>query len=176
MSIFKKHQWLLIASFITLFSSVINAHELTATKAQVILRDGQIEVRIITDIDHLITNLQNEQTWLMGDIDSVMPASLNTQAQEDFIKTALKQKLVLKVNNQLLAIERVSFTHAFKTHTDEHHAISNRREIVFFTQHPINQVTDLAISFHHSLGPIHLSFVKPQYKLLKAGQSAQVAF
>ena len=176
MSIFKKNQWFLIASIITFLSSAINAHELTATNAQVILRDGQIEVRIITDIDHLITNLQSEQAWLMGDIDSVMAANLNTQAQEDFIKTALKQKLVLKVNNQLLAIERVSFTHAFKTHTDEHHAISKSREIVFFTQHAINQVTELAISFHQSLGPIHLSVVKPQYKLLKAGQSAQVAF
>lgn len=174
MSIFKKSQWFLIASFITLVSSAINAHEITATNAQVILRDGQVEIRIITDIEHLIANLQSEQAWLLGDVASIMPANLNTQAQQEFIKTALKQKLVLKVNDQLLTIERMNFTHAVKTHTDEHHAISNSREMVFFAQHAINKVTDIAISLHPSLGPVHINFVKPQYKIIAPGQSVHV--
>jgi len=60
------------------------AHTLEETSAQVILRDGQVEVRVLTDLPHLILALQNNQAWLMGDINEVMPTDLSADQQVDF--------------------------------------------------------------------------------------------
>ena len=87
--------------------------------------------------------------------------------QEDFIKKALKQKMRLIVNAQVISVERVTL--ANNTNTD-------RGDIVFQAQHDFPEVTELSISFHKSLGAVHVSFVKPKYKLLSAGESADVVF
>lgn len=172
MTIFKKLQWVILVCALAGISVSLSAHDLNETSAQVILRDGQVEVRVITDIDHLISALQNNQAWLMGDIDTVMPANLNASQQADFIKNALKQKMRLMVNKQVISFERVRL--ADNTHADNAHEDSG--EIVFQAQHVFPKVTELSISFHKSLGAVHVSFVKPQYKLLSAGESAHVVF
>ena len=167
MTLFKKLQRVILACALAGISLSLSAHDLNDTSAQVILRDGQVEVRVITDIDHLISALQNNQAWLMGDIDTVMPANLSAGQQEDFIKKALKQKMRLIVNAQVISFERVTL--ANNTNTD-------RGDIVFQAQHDFPEVTELSISFHKSLGAVHVSFVKPKYKLLSAGESADVVF
>ena len=63
----KRIHWSILICVLMSISST-SAHVLNETSAQVILRDGQVEVRLITDIDHLVSVLQNEQAWLMGDI------------------------------------------------------------------------------------------------------------
>jgi hypothetical protein len=166
MYLFKKLQWLILVCALAGISIAISAHNLNETSAQVILRDGQVEVRIITDIDHLISALQSNQAWLMGDIDTVMPANLSASQQEVFIKNALKQKLILIVNEQVISFERVTLANNCNTAS---------AEIVFQAQHAFPEVTDISISFHKSLGAVHVSFVKPQYKLLSAGESAHVS-
>jgi len=182
MTIFKKLQRVILGCALAGISVSLSAHDLNETSAQVILRDGQVEVRVITDIDHLISALQNSQAWLVGDIDTVMPANLNASQQADFIKNALKQKMRLMVNKQVINFERVRLadnTHADNTHADNTHAENAHEdsgEIVFQAQHVFPKVTELSISFHKSLGAVHVSFVKPQYKLLSAGESAHVVF
>ncbi|MCZ2720104.1 hypothetical protein O1D97_00225 [Marinomonas sp. 15G1-11] len=143
----------------------VQAHTLEETSAQVILRDGQVEVRVLTDMDHLILTLQNDQAWLMGDIDAVMPDGLTHDQQEVFIKNALKATFSLFVNRQSLPFERVAVAnHGHDT------------EIVFQARHAFAKVTDITISFPKSLGSVHASFVKPQYRILSADDTATIIF
>lgn len=164
MAIFKR---LVLVCALVGFSAPLSAHVLNETTAQVTLRDGQVEVRVTTGIDHLVSALQSDQAWLLGDIDAVMPDDLSTSEQEAFIKKALQQKTRLTVNQQVVRFERVSLTKNALTHSSE---------IVFQARHTFPEVTALSIAFHKILGPVHASFVKPQYKLLSAGESANVAF
>jgi hypothetical protein len=167
MALFERLRWVVLVCAIAGFSAPLYAHVLNETTAQVILRDGQVEVRVTTGIDHLVSALQNDQAWLLGDIDAVMPDNLSASEQEAFIKDALQQKTRLTVNQQTISFERVSLTQNALTHSSE---------IVFQAKHTFPEVTALSIAFHKILGPVHASFVKPQYKLLSAGESANVAF
>ena len=164
----KKLKWLMLACILTSMSAQVSAHVLKNTTAQVILRDGQVEVKVLTNAEHLISALQSEQAWLMGDIDKLMPTNLSAEQQEEFVKNALKQKTSLRVNQQVIVFERVVFT----TSNNEAHDL----EIVFQAKHTFTTVDELAISFSKSLGAVHASFVKPQYKLLGAGDTAKIKF
>ncbi|MEH6481616.1 MULTISPECIES: hypothetical protein [Pseudoalteromonas] len=164
----KKLKWLMLACILTSMSAQVSAHVLKNTTAQVILRDGQVEVKVLTNAEHLISALQSEQAWLMGDIDKLMPTNLSAEQQEEFVKNALKQKTSLRVNQQVIVFERVVFT----TSNNEAHDL----EIVFQAKHTFTTVDELAISFPKSLGAVHASFVKPQYKLLGAGDTAKIKF
>ena len=137
-----------------------NAHVLKETSAQIILRDAQVEIKLITDIDHFIAALQNNQAWLMGDIDDVMPTGLSINQQQQFIKKALKQKTHLTINNKEINIERIVLANNN----------SGNDEIIFQARHRFNEVDELSISFHQGLGTIHINVVKPQYKLVAAGE------
>ncbi|WP_198515443.1 hypothetical protein [Marinomonas sp. ef1] len=167
LKIFKGIFWFVLVSVFSMMALPAKAHTLDETSAQVILRDGQVEVRIFTDMANLISALQSNQAWLMGDINDVMPTDLSDKQQEDFVKDALKQTLSLSVNQQKLEFERVVITH---TH-HEHGA-----EIILQARHSFAKVTDISASFPKSLGSVHASFVKPQYKLLNVGETADIVF
>ena len=158
----------MLACILTSMCAQVSAHVLKNTTAQVILRDGQVEVKVLTNAEHLISALQSEQAWLMGDIDKLMPTNLSAEQQEEFVKNALKQKTSLRVNQQVIVFERVVFT----TSNNEAHDL----EIVFQAKHSFATVDEFAISFPKSLGAVHASFVKPQYKLLGAGDTAKIKF
>ena len=159
----------MLACILTSMCAQVSAHVLKNTTAQVILRDGQVEVKVLTNAEHLISALQSEQAWLMGDIDKLMPTNLSAEQQEEFVKNALKQKTSLRVNQQVIVFERVTFT---TSNNNEAHDL----EIVFQAKHTFTTVDELAISFPKSLGAVHASFVKPQYKLLGAGDTAKIKF
>lgn len=71
------HLLLAVVLLLTSFKAV--SHELKATSARITLRDGQVEIRIITNIIAWQKKLQDNQAWLMGDIDHIMPANLNAK-------------------------------------------------------------------------------------------------
>jgi hypothetical protein len=158
-----------IGSLITL-SAPLSAHLLNETTAQVILRDGQVEVKVYTDLAHFSAALQSDQAWLLGDIDAVMPENLNASQQETFIINALKQKMFLMVNGKPLSVE-VAYLGTIVDKND-----ADTREIIFQARHSYSKVTELSVSFHKSLGAVHTSFVKPQYKLLSVGETAHMVF
>ncbi len=158
-----------LGCFITV-STASNAHVLNETTAQVVLRDGQVEVKMFTDLEHFSSALQSDQAWLLGDIDTVMPKNLNASEQESFIVNALKQKMLLTINGKPISIE-TAYLGPVVDKNDTH-----TREIVFQTRHSFSSVSELSVSFHKSLGAVHTSFVKPQYKLLAAGETAQMTF
>ena len=167
MSLLKKLRRVILVCVVAGFTAQASAHELNETTAQVILRDGQVEVKVITATDHLVEALQNDQAWLLGDIDTIMPAGLSLKQQAAFIENALKQKTSLKVNKQVISFERITFSSDPDTENGE---------IVFQAKHSFSDVSDLSISFHKGLGAVHVSVVKPQYKLLSAGESADIVF
>lgn len=167
MSLSKKLHLVILLCALSGISAPISAHVLNETTAQVILRDGQIEVRLTTGIDHLIATLQNDQAWLLGDIDAVMPVDLSAEKQADFIKNALEQKTSLMVNGKAISFERVAF---YKN------PISHDGELVFQAKHQFPEVKDVSVSFHKILGPVHASFVKPKYQVLGAGEAAKITF
>jgi len=167
MSLFKKLRWVVLVCFFASFTVPASAHELNQTTAQVILRDGQVEVKVITATDHLVAALQNDQAWLLGDIDTIMPADLSLEQQGSFIENALTLKTSLKVNKQVIRFERVTFSNDPETDVGE---------IIFQAKHTFSKVSDLSISFHKSLGAVHVNVVKPKYKLLGAGESAHIIF
>lgn len=67
-----------------LLSFVTNAHVVEETTAQVILRDGQVEIRMQTDRAHWVAAVSDSAAFLVGDIDSVMPKGLSIKAQDTF--------------------------------------------------------------------------------------------
>lgn len=167
MYVFKIHHWLILVCTLTVVNLPIGAHTLDKTTAQIILRDGQIELKLIVNMPHLVSSLQNSQAWLLGDIDKVMPEQLSQREQEQFIKNALKQKTNLIVNGETVRFERVTFHNNKET---------NHGEIIFQAQHTFTQVKELSISFHKSLGQVHMNVIKPQYRLLEAGEATHIRF
>ena len=155
----------IFSCLLLLTTNMSGAHTLNETSAQVILRDGQIELKIITDIPHLISTLQSEQAWLLGDTDQVMPTNLNASQQSAFIENVLQQKVHLRINAQAITFESVSIVAAkYPTNAD----------ISLQAKHDFTDVTDVAITFPKSLGNVHISVVKPRYRLLAAGDTAHV--
>ena len=157
----------LLVCGMTVFSAPIKAHVLNETSAQVILRDGQVEVKIITDMNYLVSRLQNNQAWLMGDIEKVMPENLSENEQQSVIKKTLKQGTHLMLNNQIINFERVSLNNDSDTHSVE---------IILQAKHQLKEIVNISVSFDKSLGVVHASFVKPRYRLVGLGERAEVSF
>ncbi|MEL0629217.1 hypothetical protein [Psychromonas aquatilis] len=161
----KSVRWLCLF-FAVCFSSVISAHTIKESTAQVILRDGQVAIKIITQEDHLVIALQNNLAWLMGDLPEVMPDDLTASEQKSFIEKALLATISLQVNKQKISLQRADIVSQQK----------GEMVILLQAKHTVANVTDISVSFSKTLGIVHASFVKPQYQLLKAGESATAHF
>ncbi|MBQ4834656.1 hypothetical protein J8L70_15620 [Pseudoalteromonas sp. MMG010] len=166
----KPFNWLFLVFSLTLFSFELSAHVLKSSTADVIIRDGQVEVKILTNSAHIISALQSEQAWLMGDIDKIMPSNLNNQQQHLFLTNTFKKNINLVLNEQHLEFEKVDLINL--NNNDEAHNL----QIVLQAKHAIKNVNSLAISFPKSLGAIHTRIIKPHYKLLNAGEIAVATF
>ncbi len=165
---------LMAAALLVTFPMAASAHELKETSARITLRDGQVEVRISTNLDNWKTRLQDNKAWLMGDIDQVLPKGLSQQEYSALLKQVLQNKTIIRINNQPIAFDGIAIT----TETGKGNKKSHQHdgEIVLTAKHSNSNVDNLNIQFPKSLGPVHASFVKPQYKMIKAGSSAQVSF
>ena len=150
---------------------IANAHVLKETSARITLRDGQVEVRIFTDMKRWKTRLQSNQAWLLGDIKQVMPLGLTTKETKDFVARLLNEEVSMTLNNQsvLLTLQTVSVPQ----NTTDHHEYT---ELVLTAKHAFSLVEQVNIRFPKSLGAVHASFVKPKYQLVTAGSTALVSF
>lgn len=163
--------FILLASLSTAtLSTVVSAHELQETRARITLRDGQVEIKLSTDINRWQTLLQDNKAWLMGDIEQVMPAGLNTKQNKAFLKNELKQNTNISINNKKLAFDVVSVS------TIENQPQGHYAEIVLSGRHTNKVIDQLNIKFPKSLGAVHASFVQPQYKMMAPGSRAEVSF
>jgi len=168
---------LLIAPLLfAVLPNIANAHALKENSARVTLRDGQIEVRVWVDMGRWQTQLQDNQAWLLGDIQQIMPAGLTTKETKVFFEKVINEETSLTLNNQRLPLKLLTISHAKAsqlTSTAEHHTYS---EILLSTKHTMPVAKQLNIRFPKSLGAVHASFVKPKYQMVAAGNTAQVSF
>ncbi len=183
MSMYSYHnlKCLFILGGLLLGSLQASAHALKETSARIILREGQVEVRITTDISRWQMSLQDSKAWLLGDIDQVMPQNLNPKQKADFFKKVLKSKTTISINNQVIALNVLSFSkQRHPKHSEQSHGnypdTEGNVEIILAGQHTNTVVDQLNIQFPKSLGTVHAGFVKPQYKMIKPGNSTQVSF
>ena len=169
MNLLTKIMWQVLVVIVAIKSPSLAAHELKATTAQVVVREGHVEVRVYTNTAHLISALKNEHAWLMGDIDELMPANLNADALKRYIKKALSEKIALNINAQLIPFESVEINHI--RDSDVHDL-----EVVFQATHALSAVDTLKLSFPSVLGTVHANFVKPSYRLIAPGDEAFITF
>lgn len=172
MMIYRKHIILFILSAIVIFLlpriGPAFAHSLEESSAQITLRDGQIEVRILTDMQHWQSTLKSHQAWLMQETDAVMPDDLTEAQAAIFIKDLLREKTKISLNNTAITLDNI-LIHASPS-KNPHHST----EIVLTGRHRIPHAEQIDIQFPKSLGPVYTSFVKPKYKMMPAGTSTTV--
>ncbi|WOI35807.1 hypothetical protein R1T43_11270 [Alteromonas sp. CI.11.F.A3] len=143
-----------------LFSFVTNAHVVEETTAQIILRDGQVEIRMQTDRAHWVAAVSDSAAFLVGDIDNVMPTGLSIKAQDSFFKSVLQKQTILSVNTTELAIDGVKVIE---------NQNSQKMTAIMYATHTFSKVENIGVSFPRSLGKIHSSFSRPQYRTIPAG-------
>ncbi|MEZ9229536.1 hypothetical protein AB4259_00440 [Vibrio amylolyticus] len=149
-------------------SNHVFAHTLNQTAAQVILRDGQIELRLYVNMENWLARLQDHQAWLTGEHSLLL-------AEEDIHDPGLSDRLaqLLEKESQIqLNHTRISLsTTAVDDNTDPGH----RTEFRFSGSHSIVAVSSLEISFPHSLGEVHLSVAQPIYENVTQGESQKIS-
>jgi len=150
---------------------VASAHELKDTSARITLRDGQVEVRIWVDMSRWKIRFRDNQAWLLGDISQPMPAALTAEQTKAFVIKVLNEDTVLTLNKQTVALTLLAISEPKSSVKHKEHT-----EFVFISKHQHSRVEQIDIRFPKSLGSIHASFVKPKYKMLAAGSTAQVFF
>ena len=119
---------LLIAPLLfAVLPSIVNAHALKENSARVTLRDGQIEVRVWVDMDRWQARLQDNQAWLLGDIQQVMPAGLTPKETKVFFEKVINEGTSLTLNNQRLPLKLLTISPekaSQRTNSAEHHTYS----------------------------------------------------
>jgi len=142
------------------------AHELSQTSAQVILRDGQVEVRLLIDIGHWQVALEDPTAWLTGETDLLMAnAELPGVEQTDHLANYLATAINLQLEQQSML-----FTTAGYTSYSEEDATQRFVEFRFSAQHSFAHPQAMSVQFPSSLGEVHISVVQPLYGLLSAGE------
>lgn len=172
-----------ILNFISIFMLLMTinqaqSHSLKENSAQVIMRDGQVEIRLSVNMARWQTLLQNNQAWLLGDIPQVMPKQLSETQKTAFLSELISQNTQVSVNDSPLKMAILSFPELphteYKNKDDHHH--DEYSEIVLTAQHQQGHVNHISLALPKSLGNVHSRFVQPSYRLLKAGSKTQLSF
>ena len=152
----------------------LQAHELKENSAQIIMRDGQVEIRLMVNMTRWQSLLQSDQAWLMGDTLQVMPKHLNDKQKSLFLNKLITQNTQVSINDTpvrmgiLYSPDSIDINNDH--HSDEYH------EIVLSAQHKQGHVNSIILSLPKSLGNVHSRFVQPRYRLIKAGSQTQISF
>lgn len=151
------------------------AHALEQTSAQIIMRDGQVELRLFLDVEHWVEKLQDPTAWLTGESnfifinpDSTIETNTSTQGTgftstyisklSDYLFSEIRIQLD-SGNIQLIAVDQIKYL-------DQ----SALMEFRFSGQHSISNPQSIDVQFPVSLGDVHISIVQPQYGLVHAGE------
>jgi hypothetical protein len=154
----------------SLILSVGHAHEFPQNSAQIILRDGQVEVRLLVDIDAWQSILSDPSAWLTGETDLLLTqADLSSDALNDKLGEYLAGAITLKLEQEALVFMSESYQ-AYETgHEDE--AGQGLVEFRLSAQHAFAHPKGLSVQFPASLANVLVSVVQPQYGLVTASQS-----
>ncbi len=172
-----------VLSFISIFMFLITinqaqAHALKENSAQVIMRDGQLEIRLSVNMARWQSLLQNDQAWLLGDIPQVMPKHLTKAQQGVFLSELISNNTQVTINDRALKMGVLYFPELppFKNESKDDHHHDEYSEIVLTAQHKQGHVNHISLALPKSLGNVHSRFVQPSYRLLKAGSKIQLSF
>lgn len=154
--------------------NLTQAHGLKENSAQVIMRDGQVEIRLMVNIERWQSLLQNDQAWLLGDVSQVMPKHLTDTQKSVFLSELISQNTLVKVNGTPLKMGVLYFPDALDIENDHHH--DEYSEVVLSAQHQQGHINHISLALPKSLGNVHSRFVQPSYRLLKAGNETQLSF
>ena len=146
------------------------AHELQQTTARVILRDGQIEIRIVFDATRWQNKLQNPKAWLTHNTEKVMPKGLAADEIVQFLNDLMLQHSKLEVNgkNQPLMLRSATYDR----HGSGHHRLS---EVILQSDHK-QVVKDVTVTLPKSLGSVLFNYVQPRYQNVAEGQTSYMQF
>jgi len=186
-----------VLSFISIFMLMITinqtqAHNLKENSAQIIMRDGQIEIRLSVNMARWQSLLQNNQAWLLGDIPQVMPKHLTKAQQGVFLSELISNNTQVSINDRALKMGILYFpeltpiknksenkseneSESKNESKDDHHH-DKYSEIVLTAQHQQGHVNHISLALPKSLGNVHSRFVQPSYRLIKAGSKTQLSF
>jgi len=162
---------IIVVMLLTILPITANGHSLKETSARITLRDGQVEVRVLTDFKRWKTRLQSNKAWLLGDVKQIMPLGLTVKETNKFVAKLLSEETLLMINNQSVPLTLNIISVPQKS--TEHHEYT---ELILTAEHTFLSVEQINIRFSKSLGAVHASFVKPKYQLVTAGSSANVSF
>jgi len=152
----------------SLLVSVGYAHEFPQNSAQIILRDGQVEVRLLVDIEAWQTTLSDPAAWLTGETDLLLTdADLSPDAVTNRLAKYLAGAIQLKLEQEPLVFSSTGSQHYETGHEDE--TGQGLVEFRLSAQHAFAHPKDLSVEFPTSLDNVLVSVVQPQYELIPAG-------
>ena len=155
------------------------AHKLKENSAEVIMRDGQIEIRLMVNMARWQSLLQNDQAWLLGDTLQVMPKHLTASQKHAFLSNFVSQNTQLSVNDSPIKMgvlyfpDLATFENESENKDADHH--DKYSEIALTAQNKQAHVNHISLALPKSLGNVHSRFVQPSYQLIKAGSKAQLS-
>ncbi len=157
---------------------MVSAHEIEKTSAQVILRDGQVEVRLYVNTEHWIETLQDPVAWLTGESDFLfLDTKLDTdvKVETDDLSSDASER-VFKLSDYLLAEINLEIdSNALSLNATDQVKITGKSKLTefrFSAKHSCPNPQSIAIQFPESLGEVHFSVTQPQYGLIPAGASS----
>ena len=154
----------------SLILSITYAHEFPQNSAQIILRDGQVEVRLLVDIETWQTVLSDPGAWLTGETDLLLTdADLTPDALTVKLAEYLTGAIQLKLEQETLV-----FSSAGSQHYETGHEGETGQGLVEFrlsAQHAFAHPKGLSVQFPASLDDVLVSVVQPKYGLIQAGET-----
>lgn len=158
--------------FMLSVSFPLAAHEIKETTCRVTFRDGQVELELYTNISRWESILSNSERWMLGDTDVLMPSDLDPLGRAVFVQKLLLEKLKLTVKNTLVHWEVSQFPLQLDGTGDG--SSLHGEPIILQSKLNSMELGEVSIAFPKSLGPVHVSFVRPIYRLLAPGQPVTV--
>jgi len=143
------------------------AHTSQHNSAQIILRDGQVEVRLLIDTRHWADKLQDPQSWLLGDTETLLTEEdMATEALVIKLFDVLLDNTAIQLNDEDLQLEKAPKAHELE-HKQAHGLPSEYR---LSAKHSNADLKTLSIQFPASLGKVNVSIAKPVYGVAEQGE------
>lgn len=146
------------------------AHSIKQTTARVTLRDGQVEVRIHTNVKAWAIKSQDNQAWLLGEIDNILPKNATNKETVDFLKSQITKSTYIEIMGEKLSLQLAEFPAVI---SDSH---DSNTDIILTTQHKHSHVNSITMQFPKSLGSVYTTVVKPQYRIIPVGEKNTIQF
>lgn len=156
-----------IALLIASLYSQAEAHTVEENRANVILRQGQVELQLTLDLEHWLKAIGDQEAWLMGKTDIVLPEKMDDKKMQGFLRQALLRHTEIKINGKPQLLSYVSFPHQLEAHKPLHIRLEAKTGTAV--------VKTVALSLPKSLGKVHTRFVNPTYRMLQPGKPLVVA-